>query len=79
MLGRILSAVALTLVAVTAQAQSAACVSNEREAKAAIESRGYRNVKNLTLDPVGNWSAEAVRDSLEVAVILQVDGEIAEE
>ena len=48
-------------------------------AKAVIEARGYREVKNLSRDPVGNWAGEAVRDTLEVAVILQVNGEIAEE
>jgi hypothetical protein len=48
-------------------------------AKAAIEARGYREVKNLSQDPVGNWAAEAVHDRMEVAVVLQVNGEIEEE
>jgi hypothetical protein len=48
-------------------------------AKAAIEACGYRNVKNLTRDPVGNWAAEAERGGIEIAVVLQVNGEIAEE
>lgn len=39
----------------------------------------YRNVKNLTRDPVGNWAAEAERGGVEIAVVLQVNGEIAEE
>lgn len=48
-------------------------------AKAAIEARGYEHVRNLQRDPVGNWSAEAVRGGIEIAVILQPDGDIAEE
>jgi hypothetical protein len=48
-------------------------------AKAAIEACGYRNVRNLTRDPVGNWAAEAERGGVEIAVVLQVNGEIAEE
>ena len=51
----------------------------EAVAKATIEARGYSDVKNLSRDPVGNWAAEAVRDSVEIAVILQPDGDIAEE
>ena len=51
----------------------------EAAAKAAIEACGYRNVKNLTRDPVGNWAAEAERGGVELAVVLQVNGEIAEE
>ena len=48
-------------------------------AKAVIEARGYREVKNLSQDAVGNWAGEAVSDSMEVAVVLQINGEIAEE
>ena len=51
----------------------------EAAAKAAIEACGYRNVKNLTRDPVGNWSAEAERGGVALAVVLQLNGEIAEE
>ena len=51
----------------------------ETAAKAAIEACGYRNVKNLARDQVGNWAAEAERGGLEIAVVLQVNGEIAEE
>ena len=36
-------------------------------------------VRNLTRDPVGNWAAEAERGGVEIAVVLQVNGEIAEE
>ena len=48
-------------------------------AKAAIEACGYRNVRILTRDMVGNWAAEAERGGVEIAVVLQVNGEIAEE
>lgn len=48
-------------------------------AKAAIEARGYSDVKNLQRDPVGNWAGEAKRGGTEIAVILQPDGDIAEE
>ena len=51
----------------------------EAAAKAMLEARGYQNVRNLTRDPVGNWAAEAERDEIETAVVLQVDGEVAEE
>ena len=51
----------------------------ELAAKAAIEACGYRNVRNLTRDPVGNWAAAAERGGVEIAVVLQVNGEIAEE
>ena len=52
---------------------------NQPHPEAAIEACGYRNVKNLTRDPVGNWAAEAERGGVELAVVLQVNGEIAEE
>ena len=51
----------------------------EAAAKTAIESCGYRNVRNLTRDPVGNWAAEAERGGVEMAVVFQINGEIAEE
>jgi hypothetical protein len=79
MFGKFLPVVAFALSAGTAQAQSAQGFGSEALARAAIESQGYRDVKHLTRDPVGNWSGEAVRDSLAIAVILQTNGEIAEE
>jgi hypothetical protein len=48
-------------------------------AKAALEACGYQNVRNLTRDPVGNWAAEAERGGVEIAVVLQINGEVAEE
>jgi hypothetical protein len=51
----------------------------EPAAKAALEACGYQNVRNLTRDPVGNWAAEAERGGVEIAVVLQINGEIAEE
>lgn len=51
----------------------------EAAAKAAMEACGYRNVKNLSHDPIGNWVAEAERGGVEIAIVLQINGEIAEE
>jgi len=45
-------------------------------AKAAIEACGYRNVRNLTRDPVGNWSAEAERGGVEIAVVCSASGPV---
>ena len=80
----ILICMALTMTAGAAQAANASLRTPlsqraEAAAKAAIEACGYRNVKNLTRDPVGNWAAEAERGGVELAVVLQVNGEIAEE
>jgi hypothetical protein len=80
----ILICMGLTMTAGAAQAANANLrgplpQAAEAAAKAAIEACGYRNVKNLTRDPVGNWSAEAERGGVEIAVVLQVNGEIAEE
>jgi hypothetical protein len=52
---------------------------SEAIAKSAIEARGYSNVRNLHRDPVGNWAGDAVRGGVEIAVILQLNGEVAEE
>ena len=80
----ILICMALTMTAGAAQAANAKLhgplsQGPEAAAKAAIEACGYRNVKNLTRDPLGNWAAEAERGGVELAVVLQVNGEIAEE
>ena len=77
----ILICMALTIVAVTAQAANAnrGPQTAASAAKAAIEACGYRNVRNVTRDPVGNWVAEADRGGIEIAVVLQLNGEIAEE
>jgi hypothetical protein len=80
----ILICMALTMTAGAAQAPNAnlrepPSQGTEAAAKAAIESCGYRNVKNLMRDPVGNWAADAERGGVELAVVLQVNGEIAEE
>jgi hypothetical protein len=76
----ILICMALTITAGTAEAANA---NRGRQAaasaKTAIEACGYRNVRNLTRDPVGNWVAEAERGGIEIAVVLQLNGEIAEE
>jgi hypothetical protein len=77
----ILICMALTIAAGTAQAANAnrGPQTAASAAKAAIEACGYRNVKNLTRDPIGNWVAEAERGGVEIAIVLQLNGEIAEE
>jgi hypothetical protein len=51
----------------------------EAAAKAQIEARGYSGVKSLTRDPAGYWAAKAMRDNVEVAVILEPSGNIREQ
>ena len=51
----------------------------EAAAKAALEARGYSGVKSLTRDPAGNWAAKAMRNNVEVAVILEPGGTIREQ
>jgi hypothetical protein len=51
----------------------------EAAAKAQIEARGYSGVKSLTRDTAGNWAAKAMRDNVEVAVILEPSGNIREQ
>ena len=51
----------------------------EAAAKAAIEARGYTGVKSLTRDMAGNWAAKAMRDNVEVAVVLEPSGNIREQ
>ena len=51
----------------------------EAAAKAAIEAKGYNGVKSLTRDVAGNWTAKAMRDNVEVAVVLEPSGNIREQ
>ena len=51
----------------------------EAAAKAELEKRGYNGVKNLTRDMAGNWAAKAMRNNVEVAVILEPNGTIREQ
>lgn len=51
----------------------------EAAAKAELEKRGYNGVKSLTRDMAGNWAAKAMRNNVEVAVILEQDGTIREQ
>ncbi len=51
----------------------------EAAAKAQLEARGYTGVKSLTRDPAGNWAAKAMRDNVEVAVVLEPSGNIREQ
>jgi hypothetical protein len=75
----VLICMALTVTAGAAQAANANWCgplpqAAEAAAKAAIEACGYRNVRNLTRDPVGNWAAEAERGGADIAVVFQVNG-----
>src|SRR5262245_18268914 len=51
----------------------------EAAAKTTIEARGYTGVKSLTRDTAGNWAAKAMRNNVEVAVILDPAGNIREQ
>lgn len=51
----------------------------EAAAKAALEAKGYSGVKSLTRDTAGNWAAKAMRDNVEVAVILEPSGRVREQ
>ena len=51
----------------------------EAAAKAQLEARGYSGVKSLTRDTAGNWAAKAMRNNVEVAVILEPSGNIREQ
>lgn len=80
-LGSAAALAASASLALTASAASADSwlIRSEAIAKAAIEARGYTHVRNLQRDRVGNWAGEAVRGGVEIAVILQLDGDVAEE
>ena len=51
----------------------------EAAAKAQLEAKGYIGVKSLTRDMAGNWAAKAMRDNVEVAVILEPNGNVREQ
>ncbi len=51
----------------------------EAAAKAALEAKGYNGVKSLTRDTAGNWAAKAMRNNVEVAVILEPNGNVREQ
>jgi hypothetical protein len=51
----------------------------EAAAKAELEKRGYTGVKSLTRDPAGNWAAKAMKNNVEIAVILEPSGTIREQ
>ena len=44
-----------------------------------LEARGYGGMKSLSRDPAGNWAAKAMRNNVEVAVILEPNGRISEQ
>ena len=51
----------------------------EAAAKSSLEGKGYVGVKSLTRDTSGNWAAKAMRNGVEVAVVLQPDGTVREQ
>jgi hypothetical protein len=51
----------------------------EAAAKAQLEARGYTGVRSLTRDPAGNWMAKAMRNNVEVAVVLEPGGAVTEQ
>jgi hypothetical protein len=51
----------------------------EAAAKAQLEAKGYTGVKSLSRDMAGNWAAKAMRDNVEVAVILEPSGNVREQ
>jgi hypothetical protein len=51
----------------------------EAAAKAELEAKGYSGVRSLTRDTAGNWAAKAMRNNVEVAVILQPNGNVIEQ
>ena len=79
LIGMVLALTAATAPAADADLRWVRPQGAELAAKAALEACGYRNVRNLTRDAVGNWAAEAERGGVEIAVVLQINGEIAEE
>ena len=51
----------------------------EAAAKAELEKKGYTGVRGLPRDAAGNWAAKAMRNSVEVAVILEPNGNVREQ
>ena len=51
----------------------------EAAAKAEVEKKGYTGVKSLTRDPAGNWAAKAMKNNVEIAVILEPSGNVREQ
>jgi hypothetical protein len=52
---------------------------SEAATKAQLEARGYSGVKSLVRNPDGSWNAKAMRDNVEVAVVIDTAGNIAEQ
>ena len=51
----------------------------EAAAKAELEAKGYSGVRSLTRDSAGNWSAKAMHNNSEVAVVLEPNGNVREQ
>lgn len=52
---------------------------SEAATKAQLEARGYSGVRSLVRNPDGSWNAKAMRDNVEVAVVIDTAGNIAEQ
>jgi hypothetical protein len=52
---------------------------SEAATKAQLEARGYNGVKSLVRNPDGSWNAKAMRDNVEVAVVIDTAGNVAEQ
>ena len=50
----------------------------EAAAKAELEKKGYTGVKSLTRDPAGNGAGKAMKNNIEIAVILEPNGNVRE-
>jgi hypothetical protein len=48
-------------------------------AKSQLEAKGYTGVRSLSRDTAGNWMAKAMRNNVEVAVVLEPNGNVREQ
>jgi hypothetical protein len=65
-----------------AQTQTAALTTdqpsgNDGNAKRAIETDGYKNVRDIVKDPDGGWHARAMRGSTEIALKVDASGNVS--
>lgn len=52
---------------------------SEAATKAQLEARGYSGVRSLVRNPDGSWNAKAMRGNVEVAVVIDTAGNVAEQ
>ena len=51
----------------------------EAAVKSKLEAKGYNGVRSLTRDTAGNWMGKAMRNNVEVAVIVDAAGNVREQ